>query len=280
MLTRTEAADKLTATFPAIKSLVIFDCLFTEVEIAKLLTRWRHTLTSLKLVIFKRYFNWEMILAILNDMPRLCHLSLFSFYGFMWRPQLSFFRQLKTFQLAFNIHTGNRKTWLSHLLGQLNADVLQSLDIGVFDLTNHRSPFFRYNLKQLLHEQPAVASKLRRLHFPSNTQQFCHFIVHKFPSVSWLDLELTSANDLRQISRLSGLKFLAIRSNKLPYSDCPLNRANKKTLAKINPLVSVERLILFDFKLNEKLLKELFPNVNTVERICRRNDDDTDVEEE
>lgn len=277
MIQRPEAADKLATTFPAIKSLVIFDCMLNEVEIVKLLTRWRHTLTSFKLVTFEQNFYWPMIFSILNDMPQLQHLSLFSPYGFQFRPQLPFLRQLKTFQLAFYDHVGGeRQSWLNHFLAQLNPNVLQQVDVGIFVLETHRNAFFCYNLKQLYKKQPAIAAKLRRLHFPSNTKKFCHFLALKFPSISWLDVRLTSVNDLKQMSRLSGLRVLALRSNKDFYSDCALNEANWQTLAKISPFVSVTKLILFDFTIKEKLMKKLFPNVITVEQICHKED----IEEE
>lgn len=280
-LNRREAANKLTATFPAIKSLVIFDCLFDEIEIAQLLIRWRHTLTSLKLVVCDPSFNWEMMFIIIKKMPLLQHLSIFSNNGFTNpQPQLPFLGQLRTFQFAFFQHNGRpRQLWLSHLLRQLNPDVLQHVDVGIFTSETNRSPFFCYNLKQLLHERPAIAAKLRRLYFPSLSRTFCHFLVHQFPSVSWLDMELGSANDLKQISTLKGLKFLALRSNQLPYSDCPLDRASWQALAQINPMVSVTKLILFDFELQEGLLKKLFPNVITLEQYRRQIDNGMRPEE-
>lgn len=280
-LKRHMVAKKLTSTFPAIQKLVIFDCMFNEEEIEIMLTSWCSTLTSLKLVIADRDFNWTPIFAALNEMPRLQHVSLFSPFGFISRPKLPFLCQLKSFQFTFfKPNIKSRQCWLSHLLGQLDPTVLQQVDVGMFTSQNNRNCFFRYNLKQLYLSHPKIAAKLKRLQFPSISPKFFHFIVSQFTSVSWLDIELSSVNDLKQISRLRGLQFLALRSNKRPFSDCPLNRAlnkrSKRTMTDIRPMVSVTRLLLLDFEIDEKLLRKLFPNVIKVERHRRGDNNDTE----
>lgn len=277
-------AKKLVETFPAIENLVLFDCLLNEKEILELLTSWCTTLTSLKLVIDEQNFNWSLIISVLKRMPRLEHLSLFSSFGFPNRPVLPFLCQLKSFQFAFYRHNGSdRQCWLSDLIGQLNPAVLQKVDIGVFTSQTYKSYFFRYNLKQLIIRHPAVATKLRRLQFPAISPTFFHFLASQFTSVSWLNIELTSINDLKQISGLRKLQFLGLRRNQRPYSDCPLNRVlnrrDKQTMAAIKPMVAVTNLLLLDFNIDENLLRKLFPNVKKIERHCRGDKNNVDYDD-
>ena len=245
-----------------------------------LLTSWCDTLVSLKLVVVQHKFDWSMIFDVFKRMPRLQHLSLFSTTGFIDRPKLPLLSQLKSFQMTFYDHRGGkRQCWLSHLLAQLNHTVLQHVDVGVFT-SQDLSYFFRYNLKKLFLCHPTIAAKLRRLQFPSISPRFFHFLATRFILVSWLNVELTSINDLKQISRLSRLNFLALRSNRRPYSDCPLNQTlnkwDRRTMAAIKPMVSVTNLFLLDFEIDKELLKKLFPNIIKVERQRRGDDNDVD----
>src|SRR5699024_976263 len=184
-------AFELCQLYPNITEFTLFDSFFNSPKVSTILSYWSHSLTTLRLILvgntqWNDLLMHQLLSDRVNQLESLQHFSLYIPVGpnFITDYEPRYLFQLKTFNFGCEMirhHSSKCAYCLYVVLNYLNPNQLDDFSVGLFNANVMDTYCLRKNLSRLIHDQPALASKLTRVMAPNLGHSFPRLLSYRFP---------------------------------------------------------------------------------------------------